>query len=345
MISGAARAVGLGCALLLGASSASAASVRYFSDASEPFNRRVVAEIESVGFEVEQPESELSTLPQDTVALVRVSTASPLVEVWLVDGKSLRLAATMKRDSALSDDQDSVRIAERVRGLLAPLAKKSQAAAGVLPVAPEPIPPPAPKPAPSSTPLEQPVSEPAPAPVDRQSTFQGPHHPGDWDAAASLGVQSLPGGAGASALLSLRRRIVGPSFGQLGAALPLTASTIERQGASADVDARLVFATLSYAWLESSRFGLHSGAGASVAWVEARGNARLPQRAQNDSTTAVLPHVTTDVTLKLTSRLALGAGALVAYSPKDVDVAFGDEVVGSFGRPLVLGFVGMSIRP
>ncbi len=347
MISRAVRAAALfGCALLLGVSSASAASVRYFSDASEPFNRRVVAEIESVGFQVEQPESELSALPEDTVALVRVSTASPVVEVWLVDGKSLRLAATMKRDPALSDDQDSVRIAERVRGLLAPLAEKRKAAAGVLPVAPEPIPPPVPLPVPKPAAPEQPPAELTPASVDQphdvRSNQWGPR---DWEAAASLGVQSLPGGVGVSALLSLRRRIVGPVFGQLGAALPLTASTIERDGASADVDARLVFATLSYAWLESSRFGLHSGAGASLAWVEARGSARLPQLAQTDSTNAVLPHVTTDLTLKLNPRLGVGAGALLAYSPKKVDVAFGEDVVGSFGRPLVLGFVGISIQP
>ena len=60
-------------AAVLWAQSASGASVRYLSSEAEAFDRRVVAELESVGFVVDQPASEVVELPEDCVAIVRVS--------------------------------------------------------------------------------------------------------------------------------------------------------------------------------------------------------------------------------------------------------------------------------
>ena len=337
-------------ALMLGAltlwlRAAQADSVRYLSDASEPFNRRVVAEVESVGLEVEQPASETAALPDDCVALIRVSQASGDVEVWLRTSGSLALATKLSRDAAASEDDNGVRIAEAVRGILAPVAeRRRQEAMGPLPPPPEPLPaPPAPV-APAEPPVEIAPSAPPSAPVDSGAARRA-SGASDWEAALALAAVSQPGGAGWSAALDVRGRVVSELWAELGGVLPVTATTIEARGASADVDARLACGTLAWDFRELVGFPLRGGAGATLAWIETRGEAPTPRRGVKDNATAVLPHLKLHSGVDMNRVFAAEFGALAAYSVNRTDIAFGSETVGSFGRPLLLAYVGISIQP
>jgi hypothetical protein len=332
-------------ALTLWLSTAQADSVRYLSDASEPFNRRVVAEIESVGLEVEQPIAETAALPDDCVALIRVSNASGDVEVWLRNGSSLALATKLSRDMTATDDDSGVRIAEAVRGILAPLAEKRRAEAhGPLPPAPEPIPAPGPEPAaPGPEPAAAPGPEQAAAPRDTSSNAAASTR--NWEAAAALAALSQPGGVGVGVLLGLRRRMAFELWADVSAVLPVVATSLEARGASAEVQARLVGGTLAWDFQNLVGFPLRAGAGATLAWVEARGDAAAPRRGVKDAAVAVLPHVKLQSGVDITRSLAAEVAALAAYSANRTDIAFGSEVVGTFGRPLLVGYVGISIRP
>ncbi|MCB9579667.1 MAG: hypothetical protein H6717_21740 [Polyangiaceae bacterium] len=318
-------------AAVLWAQSASGASVRYLSSEAEAFDRRVVAELESVGFVVDQPASEVVELPEDCVAIVRVSGGQ--VEVWLNGDDGLRLAETMPRDPTL--DEDSVRIAERLRGLLAPLAHAPEPH-GELPPPPPPIPAPEPEPPPPEPSAPPPVAPPPrlEPPPDR-----------DWEAGAGVAAASQPGGLGTAAAVWLRRRVVGHAFGELVGQWPLTSSRIERGTARADVDARLLSASASYAWLEEPAWTLRSGVGATFAWVEARGDAPSPRRASDESAVRVLPHACADVAFRLTPAIGLAGGVMLGYAPAKLDIAFGSDVVGTWGRPLLIGFAGVSFFP
>ncbi|HMR75861.1 MAG TPA: hypothetical protein PKD61_12130 [Polyangiaceae bacterium] len=336
----------LSSAPLFWLSAAQADSVRYLSDASEPFNRRVVAEIESVGLEVEQPASETAALPDDCVALIRVSQASGDVEVWLRTSGSLALATKLSRDTAASEDDNGVRIAEAVRGILAPVAeRRRQEAMGPLPPPPEPLPaPPAPM-APAEPPVDiAPSPPPPPAPVDSGAARRA-SGASDWEAAIALAAVSQPGGAGWSAALDVRGRVVSALWAELGGVLPVTATTIEARGASADVDARFLCGTLAWEMRDVVGFPLRGGAGATLAWIETRGEAPAPRRGVKDSATAVLPHLKLHSGVDMNRVFAAEFGALAAYSVNRTDIAFGSEIVGSFGRPLLLAYVGISIQP
>ena len=87
------------------------------------------------------------------------------------------------------------------------------------------------------------------------------------------------------------------------------------------------------------------GLGATVAFVEARGSAPAPRTGSKETTTALLPHLKVQSGVDFGRAFAGEVGGVAAYSANRTDIAFGSEIVGSFGRPLVLGYVGISIRP
>lgn len=324
------------CSMLLVWSATSrAASVRYLSDASETFNRRVVAEIESVGLEVERPASETDALPIDCVALIRVRESTGDVEVWLNTGTTLALATTVKRDAAATEDQDSVRIAESVRGILAPLAERRE------PEASGPLPPP-PPPRETSTKSGEPPPTPTPMPPTRAPSRSTAWN---WESGALVALVSQPGGVGVSAGLALRRRLWQSLWADLSLALPLTATTLEQSDASAEVQTRLGNAGLSWDFRPASDVSLRAGAGASVAWVVTRGDAVAPRRGVTDSATMVLPHLSLQSGLDVTQALAVELGLLGAWSVTQTDIAFGSEVVATFGQPLLLLHLGVVLKP
>ena len=104
-------------------------------------------------------------------------------------------------------------------------------------------------------------------------------------------------------------------------------------------------ASASYAWLEEPAWTLRSGVGATFAWVEARGDAPSPRRASDESAVRVLPHACADVAFRLTPAIGLAGGVMLGYAPAKLDIAFGSDVVGTWGRPLLIGFAGVSFFP
>lgn len=323
---------GVGCALGV----ARAQSVRYLSEASAPFDRRMVAEIESVGLRVEQPAIEREPLPADAVALIRVLREPPVIELWLVRGQTVELAATLERDPSVTEERDTIRIAEAMRGFLVPLAERAAAATGTLPappptVADQPSPPPSVPPPPPAAP---PVAPPSRVYQERDLGF-----------GLALALSTLPGGLSGSVLVNGRQRVVSAAWVELGAAAPLTPSTLERGPASADVEARLLLAGAHWNFHELLGVSLRAGAGAMLGAVRARGRAPLPRPTKLDSTRTLLPYLSAGLELPFAPALAADLGGFVGYAPERVDVAFGSEVVGTFSRPLVVGHAGLVLRP
>ncbi|MFW5739850.1 MAG: hypothetical protein ACOC1F_05745 [Myxococcota bacterium] len=102
-----------GCLPSLLSSAARAETVRLISQANEPFNRRLEAELESMGLAVTSADTPLG---QDTVAVVLIGRAR--VEIWMVDeARRMRLAWVEETQTEMVPETDGVRIAERVRAL------------------------------------------------------------------------------------------------------------------------------------------------------------------------------------------------------------------------------------
>ena len=317
-----------------------AARVRYLSDAGEAFDRRVTAELESVGFEVERNAAREAPLAEDTVAIVAATDEPPRVEVWLVsEGRQAALSTVIERDLAAGADTDSTRVAERLRALLQPLAPRPPAEPelerGPLPPPPPPIREPEPAPPP---PLPQPAVDRAPGHAPKS---QAP-------IAFDLGAAALgqPGGIGVSALLRARWEALPPFGAGLVVAVPVTKTRISEGGASAELDARLAGAAAHVSVLPSaSDWQLRAGAGAGALWLTALGDAPAPRQGRSESSVVALPFITFDGARRLTGDVFVVAGALAGVTLPRADVELAGEPVAVWGRPLLLAHLGLGYDP
>lgn len=318
--------------VVLFSASAQASRVRFISEASEPFNRRVIAELENVGFDVDQVTRVEEPLPGESVAIVHATNDPPQVEVWLVESaERIVLSNVIERDLR-DDDADSTRVAERLRALLQPLVGKSSAT--LPPATPEPVaptePPPVPPPAPAPL-LSSPWS---PLPPERRPPPEPP--PSVFGIEAGALLHSQPEGVAVSFLASVRYDFAHPLGARLFGALPLAGTTLENDRASADLDARLLGATLGFELLPAgSEIRGFVGAGGGVAWLKASGNAEPPLRARSVQKAAGFVHVNASLAFVVTDDVTLGVGGLLGLAIPRTDIDFDGERVGSWGRPLV----------
>jgi hypothetical protein len=322
----------LGLALLLVTGLVQASRVRFVSEASEPFNRRVVAELSAVGFDVDETTDMSAPLPEGSVAVVHAKNEPAEVEVWLIEGGDhVVLSTVIARDLESSDDADSTKIAERLRAFLQPLAEKGA----------DPAPPSTPAPAAAETP---PLPAPLP-PVERERPT--PHArptPPPKNVVLDLGgaISSQPGGAALSLAFGARYTFAHPLGARAFVAFPLRGSTLEESGASADVDAR--FAGLS-AELElmpqRSDLRLAFGGGGGIAWLHAQGQAAAPREGHSVDTLAGLAFADAMLGYRFAGDFSLLAGALGGVALPKTDIEFSGSRVGTYGRPLLLGALAL----
>lgn len=321
-------AAALALALLLVTAAVQASRVRFVSEASEPFNRRVVAELSAVGFDVDETSDMSAPLPDGSVAVVHAKNEPAEVEVWLIEGADrVVLSTVIARDLESSDDADSTKIAERLRAFLQPLAEKK----------PEP----APAPAATETPLA-----PAPLPPAQHDLppVRSRHAPVTKNVLLDAGgaISSQPGGAAVSVALGVRYTFAHPLGARAFVAFPLRGSTLEDSGASADVDARLAGLSAQLDIMpKSSDLRLAFGAGGGIAWLHASGHAPAPREGQNVEKLAGLGFADATLGYRFLGDLSLVAGVLLGVSLPRTDIEFSGSRVGTYGRPLVLGTLSL----
>ncbi|MBK8997878.1 MAG: hypothetical protein IPM35_19310 [Myxococcales bacterium] len=316
--------VALALAVLLVSVTARASRVRFVSEASESFNRRVVAELRSVGFDVDEANDASAPLPEGSVAVVHAKNQPAQVEVWLIDapGRAV-LSAVIAREPVSGEDADSTKVAERVRALLQPLAAREPE---LVPVATDTPPPPAPlAPAPHDT-LPARVRTPA-AQTPKRFLLEG-----------GGAVASQPGGAALSFVAGARYGFARPFAARAFASFPLLGSTLEGAGASADLDAWLGGLSLLLDFLPpDSDVRLALGAGGGVAWLRAEGHAPDPRKGRSSDELAGLAFADAAFGYRVAGDFSLLSGALLGVALPRTDIEFSGSRVGTFGRPLVVG--------
>lgn len=328
--------VALAFVVLLVSTHARASRVRFVSEASEPFNRRVVAELENLGFDVDQPIAVEEPLPGESVAIVHATNEPPQVEVWLVESaERVVLSNVIARDLA-DDDADSTRVAERLRALLQPLVGKSSATLPPVPEEPAPTPPP---PAiatqPSDTAWKPATPERSPPPVMEESASV-------FGLEAGAFVHSQPGGAAVSVFASARYDFEHPLGARLFGAFPIAGTTIDEENASADVDARILGLALGVELLPpASDMRAFVGLGGGLAWLHANGKADPPLEARSVDEVTGLVYANGAFTFVVGNDVTLGLGVLLGLAVPRTDIAFRGERVATWGRPLVGGTLGL----
>lgn len=334
-----AMAAALGVALL--AVDASATRVRFLSDAGDAFDRRITAELESVGFEVERPVSREAPLSGDTVAIVTVGGEPGRVEVWLVDARgNATLSTVIERELGADAETDTTRVAERLRALLQPLAPAPEHPP--LPSPPEPRPSPEPEP---DAPLRQSAMPPPVPAVDRDRGADPERAPSPFAVDVSVAGVSQPGGIAASAWLGARHDTLYPFGLSLFVALPLTKTTVRDGDASAELDARLAGVSVHVHAIRDPDWQLRIGAGAAAAWLTALGDADAPRSGRTESTVAALPFASLDASRRLASDVFVALGIVGGVALPRTDVELSGEHAGTWGRPLLLGHLGIGYDP
>ena len=319
-----------------------AASIRFIAESDTAFERRLAAEIESVGFEVEKPDSPESPLPEKTAAIVYVRNDPPQVELWLLGEDGEFALSSVVRDDAKAAGEDpdtaTLRIAERLRALLQPIYVQAQAAEAAA-ESKQPEPPPVTEPEPLPPVL------PPPDPYESQWRHQPPppHAPREPRFIAAMGV-----GLGQHASSVVPEATLGfdyrplPALG-LGALAVLPLSDAKISSASDRANLRAWMAGL-HGYVRVSpleRIELQLGTGVLAAYVEAQGEAQSPRFGRRVSGLRWVPFLEGAVQYWLTTTWVLrGAGAIGLGLP-DTPIAFAGETVTEWGKPWIL--TGLSL--
>lgn len=328
-------------ALLLSATVAHAGSVRFVSAHDDPLNRRVIAEIESVGLDVVRSDSTQATDDANLVAIVRVLDDPERVEVWVLEAGRVTLAAIVSRDPLDAEEAHSVRVAERVRAVLQPVAQR------LAPAKPEPVAPSPPREPPSAKPPPKRKNlKPKGRPLARDPLPSGAigaeRRRSELDLMGAVLMQ--PGGVAASAMVRVRYEIVGPLAAESMVMLPILPSTIEEDDASAEVSARLAGAGVCVPLLDAtSTLQLRPGLGVAAVWLGAVGQADPPLRGRRTSAVLALPYGTTDVVVRLTDDVPVVVGILIGAAAPRADIEFSGRTMGTWGRPALMGYLGTTL--
>ncbi|MCA9642854.1 MAG: hypothetical protein H6718_20220 [Polyangiaceae bacterium] len=318
-----------------------AASIRFIAESDTGFERRLAAEIESVGFEVEKPESPETQLPEQTAAVVYVRNDPPQVELWLLGESGKFELSSVVRDDAKTADEDAdtatLRIAERLRALLQPVYVQAKAAEAAAQQAAAQGPP-----APSNPPLVSVPQEPPSPPRNTAPPRAGapeparPRNERRFFAAMGIGLGQHASDVVPQGTLAFDYRAL-PSLG-LGAlaVLPLAKATISDGGDQAQLEAWMA-GLHSYARVfPLEKVELQLGAGVLAAYVRAEGDAQSPRFGRSVDGLRWVPFLEGAAAYALTEAwLVRGAGAIGLGLP-DTPIAFAGEEVAEWGKPWIL---------
>jgi hypothetical protein len=323
------------CSVFCRDARAEARRVLFVAERSTAFSERLRAEVEAMGFEIVRGESLDGPAPFAVVAAVRV-VETPLprrVELWLANDGNAPLTLSTVVEPSANDDQTSqaVRASEQLRAFLQPLREQTDAPVAV---------PNAPAAAPGPTP-------PAPVWSDTRALLPAPIAPRAaparrFTAGAALAVPFEPGGPGFDVLLHGRLRL--SSRFAVGAVLdvPAVSATVRSSVNSASLSASLLDAEFAVILFDSRALELSASAGVGVVWLRTKGDATAPYTSKVDDAAVALPLLGFEMAPRLSERVRVRVGMRVGIAVPKSDIAFADERVATWGRPLALASAGLS---
>jgi len=195
--------------------------------------------------------------------------------------------------------------------------------------------------------VEKPRRAPAPptpraSPVERAS----PPTAGRWAAALRGGGSYSPGGLGVGGQVGMAVSwALTPRVGvALDGVFSPRASTAGSTEGRATVVTVLVGPSLELGVSDpGGRLRVLAGVGAWLGLLAMKGDATPPFVAQRAEVLTLVPHADARLLLQLASHLAISAGLSVGFAAPKVAVSFAEREVATWGRPLVLGFVGLEL--
>ena len=283
-------------------------------------------------------------------AAVRVDAARGTVALWVkkADG-SVEESFTAAGEAAPSQVL-AIRVAEslRARGLLLPAADEPREAPPALTAPASATPPAAPRPAAPPAPNASPGFVPSapPAGAEATTTALPPRPRSRFALALGPGVAVSPGGLGPLAVVELGVRIrVDHDFGvSLLGVVPLTRQSFASDEGEADVTSYVVGSAFELEWARWSFGSIRSGAGAGASITRMSGRAATGFEGGDDTVTAFAPLALTSLQLGLSSSLDLRTALVAGATLPEVQMAFGDREVASWGRPFAVATLGLEAR-
>lgn len=307
-----------------------------------PFSARVRAEIEAMGFEIEieielEPGSDVSATGTTAIAAARViESPARRIELWIVDGATGRLTQRAVVMPSPDDDEASqtVRASEQLRAFFQPLRARSAPTVAPLPVPTAPIVNARVVAVPivnTSIPAAPIVNEPPPAPRPR------------FVVGADLAAAFQPGGPALH--LGLKTRWMALEHLGVGGFLsvPLVGSTMKAIEGSASLTAPLAGLDVTVVASPTPRARLTASAGLALAWVRTSGFAEAPYRGTTSGVVAALPIFGAGFAPRLTERTSLYVDGRLGFALSRVDISFAGRPVATWGRPLGMLALGLSV--
>jgi hypothetical protein len=182
------------------------------------------------------------------------------------------------------------------------------------------------------------VSAPASTPVLPRSGFSIDLAPG---------IALSPGGLGPFVVgeLALRAELVPDvSVACLGIA-PLSRQSLARDEGEAEASTYVVGGLLELEWAHFSFGSLRSGAGGGASITRMTGSAASGFQSETDTVTAFTPLVVTSFQVELSRLFELRTAVLGGATLPEVQMAFGQREVASWGRPFAIATLGLEARP
>jgi hypothetical protein len=338
-------------ALLPGAARADGPKVLFVAPEPTAFSARVRAEIEAMGFDIEPGSAEIEAISSSgSIAAARVvEHPSRRIELWIVDPATGHLTLRALVLPSPDDDEASqtVRASEQLRAFFQPLRAHAAPLVAPPPVVSVPV---ASVPVVSvpvvsvpvvsvpviNTPVAKPpvvTSSPIPAPAPRPRFVVG----------ADLAVPFQPGGPALH--LGLKTRWMATEHLGLGGflSIPVIGSTVKSTEGSASLTAPLLGLDVTAIANPTSRLALSASAGVALAWVRTSGFAEAPYRGQTTGVVSAAPIVGAGMAPRLTERTSLYLDGRVGIALSPVDISFAGRRVATWGRPLGVLAIGVSV--
>ncbi len=304
------------------------------------FETRMRAELESMGFDV-VVQGQLQGEPKGVLAVARIVAGPPRrIEVVVVStDESLRVPSrTAIIDASAADDESvvSVRAAEQLRAFFQPLR----------PPTPPPPPPEKPTPSPPVRLDAIPLSPASPPPLQILADAPRPRTARHETWLLSLGVGPAfdVGGVGVDLALSGRLRL--GDWIAVGAFVvaPLTATTVEGTGGTADARTGALGADLALALdLAGGDVLVMPSIGFGGAVLTTTGNASSPYSADSDSAVSAMPFGRLEIAPRIAGPVRLSAQGLVGVAVPTVAVRFAEKEVATWGAPWAAATVGVGV--
>lgn len=281
-------------------------------------------------------------------AAVRVDPARGTVALWVRKADGFVEETFSATGEAAPSQVLAIRVAEslRARGLLLPPAPEpaetppqaqAEAAAptAAAPTAAGPV-------APSTS--RTLTSE---APGSDASFLPAPPRPSSRFALAlGPGIALSPGGLGPLAVVELgvRVRLTRDFALSLLGVVPLTRQSFSSDEGEADVASYVAGAAFELEWARWSFGSIRSGAGGGVNITRMSGRAASGFEGSDDTVAAFTPLALSSFQLGLSSSFDLRTAVVVGATLPEVQMAFGDREVASWGRPFAIATLGLEAR-